>query len=124
MILYQTITNKKIKSFLNQYNELTTKYRYSDDNILNMDETPTWFNQPIQKTISIKGSKQVHVKTATDGKKRVATILTCKLLPPCIIEASKSKLAKDTPGNTRYVRDGITIYKQETQILLILWQTG
>jgi hypothetical protein len=81
-----------------------------------MDETPTWFNAPISKTVDFIGAKVVPIKVAAGDRKRVTTILTVteegKILPPCIIEASQSKLAKERPGDTRYLRHGITFYKQ------------
>ena len=74
-----------------------------------MDETPTWFDAPIKNTVDKRGTKQVPIKTLNgEQRKRITTILTVtksgRLLPPCIVEKSQSRLAKERAGDTLYER--------------------
>ena len=47
----------------------------------------------------------------------LATTADGKLLDQCVIEGSQSKAAKTDSGNTRYERNGLTIWKQENQTM-------
>ena len=68
------------------------QFKYDDDHVLNMDETPTWFDCAIKRTIDSIGAKDVAIKVVADGRKRVTTVLTIsksgKMFPPCIITSS------------------------------------
>ena len=83
----------------------------------NLNETPTWIDPPIRKTVDIIGKKDVMIKTVDPNqRRRITTILAVteggKMLQPCIIEQSSSKAAKTNPGSTRFMRGGIQSYKQ------------
>ena len=42
----------------------------------NMDETPIYFDMPYSRTVAVKGSKKVAIRTAGGEKKRVTVVLT------------------------------------------------
>ena len=70
------------------------------DNIINMDETPVYMNNPSKRTVHFvtvprKREDPVMVKTREGNHRaRVTVMLSCtasgKLLDPCIVEAGKS----------------------------------
>ena len=84
------------------------------DNIINMDETPVYMNNPSKRTVHFvtvprKREDPVMVKTREGNHRaRVTVMLSCtasgKLLDPCIVEAGKSKAAISNAGSTRYAR--------------------
>ena len=107
-----------IHSFQSQFHTLLQEFQYKDENILNLDETPTWFNAPINKTLAKVGAKHVPIKTLnSSNRKRITTILTASkdgtLLDPVIIAEGKSKDAITNPEKTAYIKQGIRIYKQK-----------
>jgi nicotinamidase-related amidase len=111
-----------VNRFIDHLNYLESNYSYHSDNIINMDETPTWIDSPIKKTVSPKGQRDVAIKTLDpSNRRRITTILTCtqsgKLLDPCIIELGQSKSARDAPGSTRYKYNGIDCYKQKNNTM-------
>ena len=46
-------------------------------NILNMDETPVWFDMAGNFTIDQIGEKTVHIRSTGNEKNRFTVILTC-----------------------------------------------
>ena len=113
----QSTPKEKIQAYKQYYNKLVTMNDYSNDCIVNMDETPVWFDNIHNKTVHLKEhGKQVAVKTTGNIRDRITTILTVtrsgRMLPPCIIQQGKSKDAMYNQSRTRYVRDGINIWKQ------------
>ena len=49
------------RSFADFVTKLIKKNNYPPENIINMDETPVWFDQPVAKTVAFKGAKDVNV---------------------------------------------------------------
>ncbi len=111
---------EKIKSFFEYKRGLEAKHSYSSDRIINMDETPVYFNNPTRRTLHYGSSKEPVAVKVMEGNQRarVTVMLTCtengRLLKPCIVEASKSKAACTDAGSTRYEREGgVSCWKQE-----------
>ena len=46
-------------------------------NILNMDETPVWFDMAENFTIDQIGEKTVHIRSTENEKNRFTVVLTC-----------------------------------------------
>ena len=46
-------------------------------NILNMDETPIWFDMARNFTIDQIGEKTVHIRSTGNEKNRFTVVLTC-----------------------------------------------
>jgi len=64
--------------------------------IINVDETPIFFDAPFESTIDQKGFKQVNIKTSGYEKERISVILACaangiKLAPLIIFKGQKGK---------------------------------
>jgi len=115
--------NASIQSFKRQVNQLIASKQYDPEDIINMDETPTWIDSPIKKVVDFKGSSQVPIKNVDAGsRKSITTILTVtksgKMLDPCVIVPGQSKLARELAGATRQTRsDGLTTYKQANKTM-------
>jgi hypothetical protein len=109
---------EKIKAFHEFKDKLMINNGYLDCNIVNIDQTPVYFDNHYSKTLDWKGNNNVTVKTMGDVKARVTVMLAAtadgKLLDPCIVEKGASKDAINDPAKTRYSRDGITVWKQKT----------
>ncbi|GES79458.1 pogo transposable element with KRAB domain [Rhizophagus clarus] len=54
-------TNELLKNFQEFIIRLRTEKLFQMSNILNMDETPVWFNMPGNFTIDNKGEKTIHI---------------------------------------------------------------
>ena len=64
--------------------------------IVNIDETPIFFENPDTKTVDIKGNKEVIINTDGNENRRISVVLTVcsdgsKLSPYCIFEGEKEK---------------------------------
>jgi len=61
--------------------------------LLNMDETPVWFDMPSKNTVTKKGTKHVALRATSNEKKRITVVLACKSngekIPPVVILKSK-----------------------------------
>ena len=66
--------------------------------IINMDETPAYFDIPGSRTIERKGKKEVCVRSTGAEKCWFIAVLTCTvagvMLPPMIIFKGKRELKK------------------------------
>ena len=114
----------KIDSFFTFKDNLFNDHSYPLDNIVNMDETPVYFNNPSRKTVHFSTNNHIKdepvmVKTMEGNPRgRITVMLTCtasgKLLDPCMVEASKCRAARENAGSTRYERqDKVACWKQE-----------
>jgi hypothetical protein len=77
---------------------------YLPGNIVNMDETPVWFDQPLGKVVRHpEEAMVVRLKRNADTKDRItcmtAMISDGKMLPSTVILPSQSKRAKQDPFN-------------------------
>ena len=111
----------KVDGFIEMLKDLLKMNNYSDDNIVNVDETPVWFNCYPQLSLHKRGDKQVPIHVSSQDKRRVTVTLAVtksgKMLPPSIIEKSFSKAADLTPGSTRREVNGISIWKQRSNTM-------
>ena len=84
-------TKCKIQEFNKYYSTLCATHSYTIDRIINMDETPTWIDSTINKTIDVKGEKEVMIKNLEGaGRRRITSMLTCtaggRMLKPCLVK--------------------------------------
>ena len=91
----------KLESFLNEVRVLRVHHGYSSDMIINMDETPMYFDMVPEKTISKKGRKEVRVRLSGAEKRKLTVTLTCtgdgEMLPALEIFKGKRKLKFKSP---------------------------
>jgi len=61
--------------------------------LLNMNETPVWFDMPSTYTVTRKGTRHVTLRATSNEKKRITVVLACKSngekLPPVVILKTK-----------------------------------
>ena len=73
-------------------------HEFTDDRIINMDETPLYFDMPTSRTISKKGVREVRIRSTGAEKKHLTVILACTasgiMLPPMLIFKGKRALKK------------------------------
>jgi hypothetical protein len=123
---------EKIKAFFDFKRGLEEKHGYTRSRIINMDETPVYFNNPTRRTVHYGSSDDPVAVKIMEGnhRARVTVMLTCtadgKVLKPCVIEASKSKAACKDAGSTRYDGErGISCWKQENNtvnsLIMVDW---
>jgi hypothetical protein len=76
--------------------------------LVNMDETPVWFDNQSRYTVTTKGTRHVKQRATSNEKKRITVVLGCKSngekLPPVVI--LKSKYSGPVP-------EGMLIWYQE-----------
>ena len=53
----------QLESFVKQVKELRKAHSFSPELIINMDETPLYFDMPASRTIHKKGERQIRVKS-------------------------------------------------------------
>ena len=127
---------------MNEIRVLRTIYDYPTDLIINMDETPMFFDMVPECTVSKKGVKEVHVRSSGEEKKRLTVALTCtgngKMLPALAIFKGKRKLKFKTPANVcvvvqqkgwmdtelmeRWLKGIILPHTQKRKALLVIFQ--
>jgi hypothetical protein len=111
----------KIQAFFDYKRSLEAKHAYSYDRIINMDETPVYFNNPSKKTVHYGLTKDPVAVKVMEGTKELESqrcwpaqepVILHK--SPCIVECSKNKAARTDAGYTRYEREGgVSCWKQE-----------
>jgi transposase-like protein len=71
----------KIQEQLEKFDQFVKNLRIEKSfelgNILNMDETPVWFDMAGVYTINPKGEKTVHIRATGNEKNRFTVVLTC-----------------------------------------------
>jgi hypothetical protein len=70
-------TNELLKNFNQFIIRLRTEKSFELSNILNMDETPVWFDMAGNFTIDQTGEKTVHIRGTGNDKNRFTVVLTC-----------------------------------------------
>ena len=87
---------EKLEKFVKNIHALREMHHFPDTMVINMDETPIYFDMPGAHTIHKKGSRQVHIRSTGAEKRRFTVILTCTaagdMLPPMIIFRGKRAL--------------------------------
>ena len=69
-------TNESLTKFQRFTIQLRKKH-FEMSNILNMNETPVWFNMAKNFTIDQIGKKTVHIRSTGNEKNRFTVVLTC-----------------------------------------------
>ena len=91
--------------------------------IINLDETPTWFNQHIPRTVDFIGNKSVYIRKEldTNNRKRITTVLAVtesgKMLDPTVIYQSQSRQTVQHPESTGHYRMGVKCYTQQNNTM-------
>ena len=70
-------TNESLTKFQRFTIQLRKKKHFEMSNILNMDETPVWFDMAGNFTIDQIGEKTVHIRSTGNEKNRFMVVLTC-----------------------------------------------
>ena len=87
---------EKMAAFLRSVREARKQSKYPDNMIINMDETPMYFDMTTNKTVNLKGAKTVSVRSTGADKRRLTAVLAAtsdgKMLPPMIIFKGKRAL--------------------------------
>ena len=96
---------QKLESFMVQVRALRAKHQYPSNLIMNMDETPMYFDMVPQYTISKKGCKEVHIRSSGSDKRRLTVAVTCTgsgdVLPAVAIFKGKRKLNFVAPSGIK-----------------------
>ena len=92
---------RKLECFLNEVNIMREKHKYPDHLIINMDETPMYFDMLPQYTILKKGTKEVRIRSSGAEKRNLTVALCCtgsgEMLPSLAIFKGKRKLKFKSP---------------------------
>ena len=92
---------EKIESFHKFVVEKREEDEFDDNLIINMDETPVYFNLVPGKTVNEKGAKSVLIRTTGNEKRHFTVVLAVSangdVLPPMIIFKGKRALKFDFP---------------------------
>jgi hypothetical protein len=109
------------RSFADFVTKLIKKYNYPPENIINMDEIPVWFDQPVAKTVAFKGAKEVKCLKVSGDRERISAVLAVtqagKMLPVTVITQSQSKQAKEAAGDTLVKHGQVYHYKQANKTM-------
>ena len=91
----------KLEKFLKQVQGQNKAYECPAETILNMDETPLYFDLIPGRTLSSKGKQQMILHGTTATKCNLTVVLTCTatghMLPPIIIFKGKRELRLTRP---------------------------
>lgn len=86
---------EKMATFLQSIHGVRKESKYPDNMIVNMDETPLYFDMTTNKTCTVnqKGAKTVSVRSSGAEKQRLTVVLAAtgdgQMLPPMIISKGK-----------------------------------
>jgi len=117
------VKQDKLESFKKWYVDLKDKHGYKDSLIINMDETPVWYEPKVCKVVEKRDVDLVVVKRGDKGddRARVTAVLAVSrdgtMLQPTVIHKSKIKVAREQPGKTREERGQVALYKQESNCM-------
>ena len=86
----------KLEKFVDNLRTLRETHHFPDTMIVNMDETPLYFDMPSSHSVHRKGCREVRVRSTGAEKRRLTIILACtaagQMLPPMIIFKGKRAL--------------------------------
>jgi hypothetical protein len=106
------------RSFADCFTKLIKKNNDPPENIINMDETPVWFDQPVAKTVAFKGSKEVKCLKVSGDRERISVVLAVtqagSMLAVTVITQSQSKQAA---GDTLVKHGQVYHYKQANKTM-------
>ena len=117
-----TQLEKKLESFLTQVIALRARHQYPLDLIINMDETPMYFDMVPQRTINKKGAGDVQIRSSGAEKRRLTIAVTCtgdgNLLTAVAIFKGKRKLKFSAP---KEVQTAVQIKGWMDSDLMVRW---
>ncbi len=70
-------TQELLENFYQFVTRLRIEKSFELCNILNIDETPVWFDMAENFTVNPKGEKTVHIRETDNEKNRFTVVLTC-----------------------------------------------
>jgi hypothetical protein len=86
---------RKLEKFIDEVKTFREQHNFPDNLIINMDETPIFFDMPRSSTVTGKGAKEVRIRGTKGGKKRVTYVVSCsaagEMLKPMVIFKGKTK---------------------------------
>ncbi|EXX75300.1 hypothetical protein RirG_042970 [Rhizophagus irregularis DAOM 197198w] len=96
-------TNELLKNFQEFVTRLRTEKLFEMSNILNMDETPVWFDMTGNFTIDNRGEKTIHIRGTGNEKNRFTVVLTVsadgtKFPPICIFKGKRLSHGEQIPS--------------------------
>jgi hypothetical protein len=99
---------KKLEEFMSSVQALRKRHDFPSNLIINMDETPIFFDTQGERTVNKKGVREVRVRGTTGGKKCVTFVVACasdgKMLKPMVIVKGKtSKSIKNIQYSSKEV---------------------
>ena len=117
---------RKLTALLDKIKTLRERHDFSEDLMVNVDETPIFFDMQRACTVHPKGAREVRIRGTKGGKRRVTFTVSCtasgKMLKPMIIY--KGKTAR-TISDIEYNKSNIFITYQEKswmdESLMLRW---
>ncbi|MEW8548669.1 MAG: hypothetical protein AB2693_34645 [Candidatus Thiodiazotropha sp.] len=92
---------KKIEAFLQYVKQKREEDEFEDQFIINMDETPMYFDLLPGKTVDVKGRKSIRIRTTGSEKRHLTVVLAVSaagdVLPPMIIFKGKRPVSLNVP---------------------------
>ena len=86
----------KLEKFISNVKVLRETHKFPNSLIINMDETPVYFDMPASTTVNKKGCREVRIRSTGAEKRRFTVILACTaagdMLPPMVIFKGKRAL--------------------------------
>lgn len=86
---------KKLEKMMEEVKTLTERHNFPDDLIINMDESPIYFDIPRSSTVNKKSAREVRIRGTKGGKKLVTYVVSCtaagQVLKPIVIFQGKTK---------------------------------
>ena len=108
---------QKINGFFQYYDQLKSRYNYKDECILNLDETPVYFENHHKRTIYLMSAKEARVKVVGNIRSRVTCVLmvdsTGMLYDPCIIQQGDGL-------KYSYLLGGLNVWKQKNNTKVVI----
>ena len=106
---------KQLATFMGELKTIWEYHKFPLAYILNVDETPIWFDMLRGYTVAEKGAKQVRIRGTGADKRRISIVLTASatetMLKPMIIFKGKSpRCIKDVKADRNKV---VVVYQQK-----------
>ena len=70
-------SEQKLAAMMDKLKTLHERHNLPDDLIVNMDETPIFFDMQKAYTVHRKGTREVSIRGTKGGKKRVTFVVSC-----------------------------------------------
>ena len=117
---------RKLEAFMGDAKALREHHRFDENLIINMDETPIFFDMHHSQTVSYKGVREVRVTGTKGGKKRITFAVTCtgggQMLKPVVIVKGKTQR---TLKNISFNKADVSVVPQTKawmdQVIMKIW---